>query len=191
MKYECIQKTLTQKARRCAQYKGHIAFRILISTSCFLSFPCIYSEHQMQLLASYGYHGICASVALTSQIRASATWMLLIVRNKIRNTDFWWPVMAFMSSFVTIYPAILDMNEADRHDQPYRDLSLRVQQKTHKGQEASVFCVTDCTKGKRNGFICRHETEPSKYQLRVCLKQWFPKWAVPPPGGRWDYRSRR
>jgi hypothetical protein len=21
------------------------------------------------------------------------------------------------------------------------------------------------------------------------LVQWFPKWAVPPPGGRWDYRG--
>ena len=27
--------------------------------------------------------------------------------------------------------------------------------------------------------------------LLYCVEQWFPKWAIPPPGGRWDYRSGR
>ena len=76
MKYESIQETLTQKATRCAQYKGHTALRILISPSCFLSFPYIYFEYQMELLASYGYHNTYAGVALPSQFRASATRML-------------------------------------------------------------------------------------------------------------------
>lgn len=79
MKYESIQETLTQKATRCAQYKGHTALRILISPSCFLSFPYIYFEYQMELLASYDYHGTGAGVAFASQIRASPTWMLLVV----------------------------------------------------------------------------------------------------------------
>jgi hypothetical protein len=25
----------------------------------------------------------------------------------------------------------------------------------------------------------------------IAIYQWFPKWAVPPPGGRWDYRGGR
>jgi hypothetical protein len=27
--------------------------------------------------------------------------------------------------------------------------------------------------------------------LLITLDQWFTKWAVPPPGGRWDYRGGR
>jgi hypothetical protein len=27
--------------------------------------------------------------------------------------------------------------------------------------------------------------------VAVTLEQWFQKWAVPPPGGRWDYRGGR
>jgi hypothetical protein len=30
-----------------------------------------------------------------------------------------------------------------------------------------------------------------KYVGSVLVYQWFPKWAVPPPGGRWDYRGGR
>jgi hypothetical protein len=28
-------------------------------------------------------------------------------------------------------------------------------------------------------------------KITDALEQWFPKWAVPPPGGRWDYRGGR